>query len=684
VREADETVYVLPAEEKKVWRYDPQKGALVFDPAVSRYLDPANPIVQAHENAVFVLNKNKLYRITPRGVDSTQAPALAPPVNRMALSPTGECHFFSAKYIVGLDLLRAFGEKYAHLPPPPVFARSLSFSDPELRFADISRPNLRLPYGNYQLRIECAAPTFFSAFEPPTYEYAAVESESDPPRWTLNEAGNVFNLPLREGANVIYIRARDAYGQTGAPFTIRVYVHAPLYRTFSAYALYALLAMAAAQLFVHYNDKIKQARIEKLEAVVRRRTEEIVKANEELRALNELLNEQQQILQAKNAETQAQNLRLEAQNKLISEQNAELRRQKEELNRQKNQIERQRAEMAEAAPFVEIGEILPIVIHELNNPFAALNGSIEWLEAELIRTLKTAYELLQTLPAEAQRTVWQSLERPAEADCAEIPGSEERKIKRQWARALADAGVAEAEETAERLVRFNPREDWSHFVRLGAPARVAAEIVYKIGLLRKQIRNIGAAADRAREPVENLQAYIKRHPEPLFFDVREPLETFLKFYRYHLRVGGTDVEVSRQQPARIYGLPQLLLQVWRHTVMSAIELLEGKGKIRVEIRDEDDEVVLSVSFCAPALAPEKIALFAEEELSAESGPAQRFYVCRHNVHRLLKIAWPLYHAARPGATTTEYFSRYGVEFFSDNETTGFVVRLPSQNALQDA
>ncbi len=682
VRRAAGIVYAIPTEERKVWRYDPQKGLFVFEPVLSRYIDPTFPVIRGTEKETYILNKNKLYRITSTGVDSTQILALAPRVTNMLLSETGDCRFFSSKHIIGVDLLRAFGERYAKLPPPPVTVRALSFSDPSVRFAELSSPKTRLPYGTYQLRVECAAAAFHSAFNPPTYEYAVVESENDAPQWTVNDAGNIFNQTLREGANLIYIRTRDAYGQTGEALTISVYVRPPLYRTLSAYLLYVLLVMAAAQLFVYYNDKIKQSRIEKLEAVVRERTEEVVKANDELRSLNELLDEKRKILEIKNAETQAQNLRLEAQNKLISEQNVELRRQKDELNRQKNEIERHRVEMAEAAPFVEIGEIMPIVIHELNNPFAAMSGSLEWLRAELNRSVAAAATGLESLPPKVRDVVWQTFERLAGAEPVEISGAEERRLKKEWTRAFEAAGVAEAEDVADRLIRLNARENWAQFAALGVHARAAAETVYKVGLLWKQIHNIRAAARRARELVENLQAYIRQYPQPLFFDVREPLDIFLKFYRYHLHIGGSEVEVVEHTPTRVFGLPQLMLQVWRHTIMSAVESLEGKGKIRVEIRTEDEDAVLSVLFHVPPFSPEKMALFVNGEMSAESGPAYRFHICRHNVHRLLKTALPLYRAANPGAFSAAYLSTYGVDFFSEPESTGFVVRLPAESALK--
>ena len=682
VRRAAGVVYAIPADEKKIWRFDPQKGLFVFEPVLSRYIDPSFPVVRGTENETYILHKNKLYRITAAGVDSTQILALAPRVTNMLLSETGDCRFFSSKHIIGVDLLRAFGERYAKLPPPPVVVRSLSFSDPGIRFPDLSRPQMRLSSGTYQLRIECAAAAFHSAFNPPTYEYAVVESENDAPQWTVNDAGNILNQTLREGANLIYVRLRDGYGQTGEALTISVYVRPPLYRTLSAYLLYAVLVMAAAQLFVHYNDKIKQTRIEKLEAVVRERTEEVVKANDELRSLNELLDDKRKILEVKNAETQAQNLRLESQNKLISEQNAELRRQKDELNRQKNEIERHRVEMAEAAPFVEIGEIMPIVIHELNNPFAAMGGSIEWLRSELNGSVAAAAAGAESLPPPVKEAVWEALERLAGAEPTEISGAEERRVKKDWTRTFAAAGVAEAEDVADRLVRLNARENWSDFAGLGAYALPAAETTYKIGLVWKQIHNIRAAAARARELVENLRAYIRQYPEPLFFDVREPLDVFLKFYRYHLHIGGTEVEVVEHAPTRVYGLPQLMLQVWRHTIMSAVESLEGKGKIRVEIRNEGEDAALSVIFNVPPFSPEKMALFVNGEMSADSGPAYRFHICRHNVHRLLKSALPLFRDAHAGAFSAAYLSTYGVEFFSEQETTGFVVRLPAENALR--
>jgi signal transduction histidine kinase/CheY-like chemotaxis protein/sugar lactone lactonase YvrE len=134
----------------------------------------------------------------------------------------------------------------------------------------------RLPYARNRLQFEFAATTYRDA-QYMRYQTQLAGFERD---WTP-AGGNNFRefTNLSEGAYTFKVRAAGADGRWSEPATYTFFILPPWYRTIWAYSVFALTA--AGGIYGGYRLRVNQlrARTRQLEALVRRRTEELARAN---------------------------------------------------------------------------------------------------------------------------------------------------------------------------------------------------------------------------------------------------------------------------------------------------------------------------------------------------------------------------------------------------------------------
>ena len=134
----------------------------------------------------------------------------------------------------------------------------------------------RLPYARNHLEFDFAA-TVFRGAQYVRYQTQLVGFERD---WTPANAKNSREFTnLNEGAYTFKVRAADADGRWSEPAAYTFFILPPWYRTPWAYTLFALAS--AGGIYGGYRLRVNQmrARTRQLESLVRRRTEELARAN---------------------------------------------------------------------------------------------------------------------------------------------------------------------------------------------------------------------------------------------------------------------------------------------------------------------------------------------------------------------------------------------------------------------
>ena len=236
-----------------------------------------------------------------------------------------------------------------------------------------------LPYTRNSLVFSFAWPYFVSD-QPDLFSYQLVGYDKGWSDWSTDTRKEYTNL--HEGKYIFKVKAKSIFGIESPIAEFKFEVKSPWYRTVYAYIGYTLLGILLIYLIVilwHHN--LIQER-DKLERLVKKRTQEILLQKEEL-------------------QVQAEHLRETYE--WISEKNAMLEKQKNEIEQQKKKLEEINATK---------NKFFRIIAHDLRNPISTLVNSTAFLltdmEAlspektkkfmgELNRLALTTYGLLENL-----------------------------------------------------------------------------------------------------------------------------------------------------------------------------------------------------------------------------------------------------------------------------------------------
>lgn len=201
------------------------------------------------------------------------------------------------------------------------------------------------PYSRNSLVFTYSWP-YFEGNEYNSYSYRLVGYDSHWSSWSDQTKKEYTNL--NEGNYTFRVKARSVYGFESPVAEYRFTVLPPWYRTYWAYAVYLFLALVIIYVSIRlYSRKLIREK-DRLEALVRERTQEILIQKEELMVQAEHLKEA---------------------NAWIIKKNGELEWQKKEIERQKSRLEEANATLK---------KFFRIIAHDLRNPISILVNSTDY------------------------------------------------------------------------------------------------------------------------------------------------------------------------------------------------------------------------------------------------------------------------------------------------------------------
>jgi len=144
--------------------------------------------------------------------------------------------------------------------------------------------NFELEYKNNNIQFNFAAP-FFDSEELTKYSFFLEGFDNQWSEWQIKTEKEYTNL--EEGNYIFNVKAKNIYGIESNIAIYKITIHPPWYRTLLAYIIYFLLFTGLIFLLIKLFTRRLIKQKEKLEIVVKERTQEIVEKNEELHQQNE-------------------------------------------------------------------------------------------------------------------------------------------------------------------------------------------------------------------------------------------------------------------------------------------------------------------------------------------------------------------------------------------------------------
>jgi signal transduction histidine kinase len=132
------------------------------------------------------------------------------------------------------------------------------------------------------------------------------------------------------------------------------------------------------------------------------------------------------------------------------------------------------------------------------------------------------------------------------------------------------------------------------------------EIAYKLSELKRGMATIHTATDRASKVVFALKTYARyeQSGEQTTAHLKEGIETILTLYQNQLKQG---IEVVRNYaelpPIKCY--PDELNQVWTNLIHNALQAMDYRGTLTIDLAQEDGQAKISVTDSGKGI-PEEI------------------------------------------------------------------------------
>lgn len=268
----------------------------------------------------------------------------------------------------------------------------------------------------------------------------------------------------------------------------------------------------------------------------------------------------------------------------------------QELSKTLDYLQATQNELIQSEKMAALGQLVAGVAHELNTPLGAIRSSAGNMTKFLGQTLSNLPSLFQSLsPAEAEN-FFTLLNTSLQKDMS-LSAKEERKLKRSLISQLEDQDIDDADDIADTLVDMGIYEadDFLVLLQKGDRDRIL-EMAYKLTEIQRGTQTINTATDRASKVVFALKSYARYDSSEVMIqsDIVDGIETVLTLYQNNIKQG---VEVLRnfQQIEPILCYVDQLNQVWTNLIHNALQAMDNKGTLMIDIIQEDNYVKVAVT-----------------------------------------------------------------------------------------
>jgi signal transduction histidine kinase len=258
---------------------------------------------------------------------------------------------------------------------------------------------------------------------------------------------------------------------------------------------------------------------------------------------------------------------------------------------------------------VSLGTMAAGLAHELNNPAAAARRAAAHLQHTTDRVQSLLCGLTKKLDhshwdhlLQASEEAFQRLSKPPTLD--HLDRSDRAETLGTW---LAEHQVPDAWELAPTFVNAGLDLDWLKKVLQRIPAETRTDALCWLEArlsLSMLLNQVVQSTTRIGELVKAVKSYSRMDESPMQeVDIHEGIESTLTILNHKMKDITLHRAFDRSLP-RFMAYGSELNQVWTNLLDNAIDAVNGKGKICVSTRFEDNQAVVEIADDGPGIPTE--------------------------------------------------------------------------------
>jgi len=277
-----------------------------------------------------------------------------------------------------------------------------------------------------------------------------------------------------------------------------------------------------------------------------------------------------------------------------------------ELEKTIQERERAEKELIQSEKMAALGQLIAGIAHEINTPMGAIKSSGCNIR-EAMQKVKTEMPVLHEKLNKEHLDLFNDILRQSQQGTALLNSREERKLVRAVRDELEEAGIDNSRQVAFFLVQLNAMKKWRTYLPLleHEDSEYIFEIAYALHTICSNTININQSVDRISKIIYALKTYVRQGEgsKVTETDVAEGMETVLTIYHNQIKQN-TELIRNYDPVPLIMANPDELNQVWTNLIHNALQAMESKGILTINISHQGSAVVVAVSDTGCGIPPE--------------------------------------------------------------------------------